>query len=256
MKSKVLIFLFLIVLLFSNCEDDKKDGTVDGFTDDDGIVDNKIDGQTITSNSIGTVGNYGYEFWAADGATGSMTLGKGGTFKGTWDAVGSQKNILMRRGIKFSSGLKHADVGDISVNYIASWSPKGSGVDYLGVYGWFRNPLVEWYIIDDWGTYNRPPGSWETGRTQMGTINVDGDVYEIYKSTANSYTIDGKGPFTKYWSVRKNRRTSGTISVSKHFKEWDKLGMTCGYIYEAALLVEGYNSSGTATISKNSFVIK
>ncbi|MCL2196238.1 MAG: glycoside hydrolase family 11 protein [Treponema sp.] len=254
MIKKLSLLVFTVVLVFSGCEEGKFDNSA--YDSDDGIVDNTINNQSFSSNIIGTANNYGYEFWAADGATGTMTIGNGGTFRGTWNAVGQGKNILMRRGIKFSSGLKHGDVGNITVKYIAEWSSQGSGVDYLGVYGWFRGPLVEWYIIDDWGAYNKPPGSWEAGRTQKGTINVDGDTYTIWSSTANSYNIDGTGPFTKYWSVRTTRRsTGGTISVSEHFKKWESLGMTCGNIYEAALLVEGYNSSGSAKITKNSFII-
>jgi len=254
MIMKLNLLFFTAVLAISGCAEATFDNSA--YAVDDGIVDNVISGQTFSSNKIGTANNYGYEFWAADGATGSMTIGNGGTFRGTWSAVGQDKNILMRRGIKFPSGLKHGTVGDIKIIYTAQWSPKGSGVDYLGVYGWFRDPLVEWYIIDDWGPYNQPPGSWEAGRTQKGTISVDGGTYTIWRSTANSYHIDGYGPFTKYWSVRTSRRsTGGTVSVSEHFKKWESLGMTLGTIYEAALLVEGNNSSGSAKITKNSFVI-
>ncbi|MCY7891421.1 glycoside hydrolase family 11 protein, partial [Bacillus spizizenii] len=50
-------------------------------------------------------------------------------------------------------------------------------------------------------------------------------------------------------SVRQTKRTSGTVSVSEHFKKWESLGMPMGKMYETALTVEGYQSNGSANVS-------
>ena len=47
------------------------------------------------------------------------------------------------------------------------------------------------------------------------------------------------------------KKTSGTISVSEHFKAWTSKGMKLGLMYEAALTIEGYQSSGSATVNQN-----
>ena len=47
------------------------------------------------------------------------------------------------------------------------------------------------------------------------------------------------------------KKTSGTISVSDHFKAWTSKGMKLGLMYEAALTIEGYQSSGSATVNQN-----
>ncbi|QXG62908.1 glycoside hydrolase family 11 protein, partial [Bacillus spizizenii] len=45
----------------------------------------------------------------------------------------------------------------------------------------------------------------------------------------------GIATFKQYWSVRQTKRTSGTVSVSEHFKKWESLGMPMGKMYETAL---------------------
>jgi endo-1,4-beta-xylanase len=225
---------------------------------------NQDDGEGITvkSNKTGTHDGYDYEFWTDGEAKGSMTLGEAGTFKCNWSStVAGRGNFLARSGKKFNSTKLHSEVGDISVIYNAEkYSPSGSGISYLCVYGWTKAgngaPLVEYYIIDSWLTTNRPPGSW-TGAKLKGTITVDDGTYDIYETTrTNMPSIEGTKTFQQYWSVRQTRRTSGTISVSKHFSKWESLGMKLGKLYETALCVEGYNSSGSAEITENKFLIE
>ena len=114
------------------------------------------------------------------------------------------------------------------------------------VYGWTRSPLIEYYIVDSWGSW-RPPGT-----QSRGTITVDGGTYDIYTSDRiNQPSIDGTATFKQFWSVRTDKKTSGTISVDKHFQAWSSKGMELGKMYEAALTIEGYQSSGSATVNQN-----
>ncbi len=199
----------------------------------------------ITSNEIGTHDGYDYEFWKDSGGTGSMTLNSGGTFSAQWNNV---NNILFRKGKKFDETQTHQQIGNMSINYGATYNPNGNS--YLTVYGWAVDPLVEFYIVDSWGTW-RPPGG-----TPKGTIQVDGGTYEIYETTRyNQPSIKGTATFQQYWSVRTSKRTSGTISVSEHFKAWENLGMPMGKMYEVALTVEGYQSSGSANVYSNTLTI-
>lgn len=199
---------------------------------------------TIYNNETGNQDGYDYELWKDTGNT-SMTLNAGGTFECSWSNI---NNALFRKGKKFDSTKTYKEIGNISFDYGCDYNPNGNS--YLCVYGWTVDPLVEYYIVDSWGTW-RPPGG-----TPRGQIQVDGGTYDVYVTTReNAPSIQGDTTFTQYFSVRTTKRTSGTISVSEHFKAWENMGLPCGKLYEAALNIEGYQSSGTANVYKNNMTI-
>ena len=201
---------------------------------------------TITRNAIGSYQGWDYEFWSQiDDNGGSMTLTGGGTYTCEWT---NTFNILFRMGRKLGSTKPHNEYGIISIDYEADYNITSGDVSYLCVYGWTRNPLVEFYVVESRGSYN--PGS---AGTHKGTLDVDGSIYDIYEATRiNQPSIDGTRTFQQYFSVRRNMRTEGVISLSEHFKAWENLGMPMnGNMYEVSLCVEGFQSSGNANIKKH-----
>ncbi len=193
---------------------------------------------TITSNKTGNIDGYDYELWKDSGNT-SMTLNGGGAFSCEWNNI---NNALFRTGKKYDETKTHQELGYISMEYSCNYQPSGNS--YLSVYGWTSSPLVEYYIIESWGNW-RPPGA-----TSKGTITVDGATYDVYETTrVNQPSIKGTATFQQYWSVRTTKRTSGSISVTDHFKAWESMGMKMGKMYEVSLVVEGYQSSGKADVT-------
>ncbi|WP_461246737.1 glycoside hydrolase family 11 protein [Treponema sp. R6D11] len=212
-----------------------------------------FNGRTLNTTTTATNNGYNVELWNQNNTgTVSMILGNGGTFKCSWNGV---ENVLFRSGKKFGSTQTHSQIGDISIEYNAtSFSTTGS-VGYLSVYGWVQNgspdKLIEYYIVEKYGSYN--PGS---GGTSKGTVTIDGGTYTIYEKTMTGKpSIQGNNTnFKQYLSVRSSGRTSGTISVSQHFQAWADKGLVSisnGKLYEAALKVEGYQNNGSAEIQKN-----
>jgi len=246
--------------------------------------------QTWTSSKIGSYNGYDYELWSQDNAgTTSMVLNgdngtganaKGGTFTATWSKT---INVLFRSGRKFTNtsgqsvdgggqGKTASAYGNISIDFAATWSSTDN-VKMLGVYGWaffasgsqpsnFSNQ-IEYYIIQDRGNYNAATGG--TNSSKKGSATIDGIAYDFYVcDRIGQPMLTGNGNFKQYFSVPQStnsHRTSGTISVSKHFEEWAKVGMKMdGPLYEVALKVESYtgsnsNASGNATITKNILTI-
>ncbi|SES73042.1 glycoside hydrolase family 11 protein [[Clostridium] polysaccharolyticum] len=200
--------------------------------------------QTLYNNTTGNQDGYDYELWKDYGTT-SMTLNGGGAFSCSWSNIG---NALFRKGIKFDSTKTYDQMGNITIDYGCDYRPSGNS--YLCVYGWSKNPLVEYYIVESWGSW-RPPGA-----QSKGTISVDGGTYDVYETTrVNQPSIEGDTTFKQFWSVRTSKKTSGTISVTEHFKAWSRMGMRLGKLYEAALNVEGYQSSGSANVYSNTIKV-
>ncbi len=207
-----------------------------------------VSGQNMQER--GNCDGYSYEVWIdKTGGSGSMTLGSGGTFQTEWSATMSQGNFLARRGRSYDSDRKKATSYDtIVLNYAADYTASNQGNSRLCVYGWYRDPLVEYYIIEDWKNWNP---SMDGNKQDSRLVTIDGAQYEIFWLWHTGPDITGgTSKFKQYFSVRKNTRTSGSITVTEHFKAWENAGWDIGTLYEIALNVEGWESSGSANVTK------
>ncbi len=129
-------------------------------------------------------------------------------------------------------------MGIRSVKYTATYNPTGPG--YLCVYGWTRNPLIEYYIVESHGDLS-PGEPW----TAKGNFTFEEGTYELFQSTrVQKPSIEGTRTFQQYWSVRTEKRTSGTVTTGRHFSEWAKVGMRLGGHDYMILATEGYTATG------------
>jgi len=192
--------------------------------------------RTITSNQTGTHNGYFFSYWKDNGNV-TMNLGAGGQYSVSMNGI---NNSVVGKGWK--PGSSH------TVNYSGSWNCGGNC--YMALYGWTRNPLIEYYIVETFGTYN--PSS---GAQRLGSVTTDGSTYDIYRTQrVNQPSIDGTQTFYQYWSVRQQKRSSGTITVANHFNAWRAAGLNLGTHDYQILATEGYQSnvSSNITVSEGS----
>lgn len=181
-------------------------------------------------NQIAPHCGYTAEYWKDQGEGCLVNTEEG--FRVEWSGI---NNLLGRKGVR--PGTR-----ENIVHYEADYQPEGNS--YLCVYGWTQDPLVEYYIVESWGSW-RPPG----GEGFQGTLESDGGVYDIYLTErVEQPSIEGTRTFYQYWSVRQEKREKGSVTVENHFAAWENLNMNLGSLYEVSMCVEGYQSSGKAEV--------
>ncbi|KAI0862073.1 xylanase [Xylaria cubensis] len=197
-----------------------------------GAIASPLELITRTSPGTGTNNGFFYSFWT-DGQ-GSVTYNNGaaGSYDVTWNNVG---NFVAGKGWKPGAAR--------TITYNGTWN--GASVNsYLSIYGWTKSPLIEYYVVESYGSYN--PSS---GATKRGTIQSDGGTYDIYQTQrVNQPSIEGTSTFYQFWSVRQQKRVGGTVTIQNHFDAWTNAGLKLGSHDYQIVATEGYHSSGSARI--------
>ena len=218
-----------------NCEISATAGTLSGKVaisvndrdpgkDEMGHVGNSklTHGQNNSSTTF-SIGNNGWqgEIWY-QGGNNSMTYYDNGTFTAVWSGT---SDFLARVGYSYGMDTR-VTYDTMQYDCYFKHSKKGSagGYNYIGVYGWTLDPLVEYYIVDDW--FNKP-GANLLGQ-KKGQFTVDGDIYEIYQNTRiQQPCIVGTATFPQYFSVRRSARQAAT-STSAPISNNGKV-LECGW---------------------------
>ena len=190
--------------------------------------------QTLVNKTTGVQDGYFYSFWN-DGSAGkaSMDLQPNGRYITHWTDIGN-----------FTAG-KGWKVGKEDRVICFSGSFAGADNGFLAVYGWTKDSLVEYYVVENYGAWT-PPGA-----VSLGSFESDGGTYQIYKTLrVNKPSIVGTATFYQYWSVRTNKRSSGTVHFANHVAAWRSKGLFPGKLWDYQIMeTEGYHSSGYSDIT-------
>lgn len=191
-----------------------------------------------TINSIVRNGNHEgffYSFYKDNGKA-SMNLEAGGRYTSTWN----------RDTNNWFGGLGWQSADSKIIHYSGTFEP--DGIAYLSLYGWSKNPKIEFYIIESWTTYD--PSNCSFGNISA-RYQTDGANYELHHCEHFSLSPEKK-PDT-YYSMRVPKKQigaiSGTIDVAKHFEEWRRAGLELPANDYAILATEGYQSQGRSDIT-------
>ena len=197
-----------------------------------------INAQTLSNNDTGTNNGFFYSFWKDSGSA-TMTLYGGGRYSSQWN--NSTNNWVGGKGWKPGSSSR-------TVSYTGYYGGSNSQNTYVALYGWTRSPLIEYYVIESYGSYN--PASC-SGGTDYGSFQSDGATYNVRRCLRTQQpSIDGTQTFYQYFSVRNPKKgfgnISGTITFANHANFWASKGLPLGNHDYQILATEGYQSSGNS----------
>ena len=167
----------------------------------------------------GSCGSYWYTHWTNGGSA-------------TFNCNGSNGFSVSFSNANFVTGIGWSSGGDRSISFSGSCSGCSWGP---GVYGWYRNPLTEYYIGKSGGSNN-------------GSYSCDGSSYTLYVDRRYSQpSIDGTTDFDQYNS---SGPRTGTKDMGCHFNAWRNLGRTVGSQDYQVVMVEGWsNNSGSGSVT-------
>lgn len=89
--------------------------------------------------------------------------------------------------------------------------------------------------------------------TIKGTFTSDGGTYTVWEhQQVNQPSIQGTSTFNQYLSIRQSGRSSGTVTLENHFKQWASYGMNLGSLNYQTISVESWGGAGSAqqTVTK------
>lgn len=182
-------------------------------------------------------GPFTTQLWGNDNSNFEWDGRSGGEYTVTWDNP-SGGNFVVGKGYKGQEML---------FNYSGSFEVDPSANAYLGLYGWTKEPLAEYYVIENTGIHHPADNR---NSTCHGYFESDGATYEVWsKWRINAPSIIGNADFQQYWSVRTKRHVGGTINTARHFAAWVEAGLPLGEQQNMAMGIEGQYGAGEAEIT-------
>lgn len=187
----------------------------------------------------GTADGLNWSLWS-NGSGGSITTFS--TAKAMSAAWNNGGDFLANIGMNFNSSQSYTAYGTITAQFAEAKTGTAGGFSFIGIYGWMRNPCVEYYIVDD--SFNRMP----TNKSSV-TATIDGGTYYLITNTTTGTGGNNCGSsvsqWTQMWSVRSTGRQCGQISVTQHFDAWKAQGWSLGNLTSVLVNVEVGGGTGS-----------
>lgn len=190
---------------------------------------------TICSNRTGTISGHYYQMWSAGTGSACITLNSGNSYTTSWSGIGD-----------FVAGVGWNPGNSGTKSFSGSLSASG-GRTLVSLYGWSTNPLVEYYVMENY------TGSLPASGTYKGQVTSDGATYDIYEHLqVNQPSIQGTATFEQYLAIRTSPTSSGTITVQNFFNAWAAHGMHLGTLNYQILATESFGGgSGRTSVTVN-----
>jgi endo-1,4-beta-xylanase len=183
---------------------------------------------TVSNNGTGTESGFFYSLFTSSG-TATMTFPDAAQYPGnyaiTWSGVGD-----MVGGKGWSTGAERV------IGYNVG---EANGYNYISVYGWLTNPLVEYYVTELGSLFT-------SNATFLGSVSSDGHTYQTYEhQQVNQPSIEGTATFEQYLDAWGGSSTGSNheVTTANHFDHWRSLGLPIGSFNYQILATEAFNGS-------------
>ncbi len=186
-----------------------------------GIATVTANAQTVYNNGTGYNNGFFYSLFTSGGSS-NMTFSS--QYAGNYALSFSNVNDVVG-GKGWNPGSSRV------VNYNVG---AASGYNNISVYGWFTNPLVEYYMCEFGSVVNG---------TFKGSVSSDGHTYNTYlHQQVNQPSIQGTATFNQYLDNWGGSSTGSNRSVNtgNHFSHWRSLGMSTGTFNYMIFAAEAY----------------
>lgn len=204
----------------------------------------------VTQTSQGDIGNgYSYSFYHDLNIQEGMIIPGGENdcaFKAGWDR---NNDFLAETGyLDKNSKKEFSELGEITADYEYTKTGNKITLSYIGVHGLMQYPDVEFYIVDD--EFGSNFNIYCPNCEEIGYYEMDSDVYTLHKGHRTIGDLGQIMEIDMIYAIRSSFRTSGHISVSKHFQKWVELDVTLGRIYSCMISCEVMGGTGSIDYSK------
>jgi endo-1,4-beta-xylanase len=177
----------------------------------------------LKGGGSGTNGGYAWGLYTEGSGSYSLTFPDSRSIKCTWKNFGD---------IGFGKGWKPSSVKTVQYQF----TEKSGTMNFIGIYGWTRNPLLEYYIATV-GT--------SSGGTNLGTMSSYGFTYNCRKlQRVNAPSIEGTKTFYQAKNMRQSQGGTGgtkTCVMSDHVNFWKSKGISWGSsVYDVMVECESW----------------
>jgi len=187
----------------------------------------------ICSNQTGTESGMYYSLWENGQGSACLTY-NGSAYSTSWSSIGD-----------FTAGVGWNPGNTNTVNFTSSVSDSG-GTALVSIYGWMTNPLVEYYVEENWS--GSPNG---TG-TNLGTFTDGSSTYTLWEhQQVNQPCITGNScTFEQYIAVRSSPTSSASVNMANVESAWRAKGLSVGTMNYEIIGSEAYGGgTGSTTIN-------
>ncbi len=174
----------------------------------------------------GSDGGYFWTYWKSDGATGTIKAAMDGGKGFSIGVTNFCGGTVIGKGWQTGSSSRVVTI----TNKV--WSNSYGGA--FGLYGWTKNPLVEYYVIEHEGAKENPVNSPDIDgqkHTYVGFMGSDNAAYGAWKNyRVNKPSIIGTASFWQYMDITEGFYESAgrTITFKNHVNYWANAGLNLG----------------------------